>query len=297
MKAFLALLMFALVSLAGCADSAPPAADEGPDGYDDDLEATKDTGIIRGVVVDGTVTPIAGATVVIKSLGLSTTSNEQGLFGFKDLEPGTYFIEASKTAYTTIQANVAVVAGVNNPDVVRIQIDRIPGLEPLIEPLKWNGYLTCGAAVFATSVGCTTFPIVAEQIGDQSIFYHSFANEPNHVQSELVWESTQAAAGMLIWEITPGGNTHIGYRETTYSPALAYLNNATIEANRDNIMDEGGIAFRYFGGPHELCTGIYGFGCGLTIDQPTTIYTHLFYNVPFSEGWRYTTNGDHPVPS
>ncbi len=284
--------------LAGCAD--PPTGSSDGDEfqeYEEDLKATKTTGVIRGVVVDASISPIAEAVVTIKSLSLTTTTNSQGLFGFDDLEPGNYFVEATKARHTKIQASVQVVAGVDKPDIVRMQIEVIPGAEPLIEPLKFNGHLTCGAAIFATSVGCTTLAIIADQIGDQSIFYHSFETEPNHVQAELVWENTQPAAGMFIWEITPGGNTHIGYRETTYSPALAYLNNATIEANRDGIMDDGGIALRFFGGPHELCTGIYGFGCGLTLDQSATAYVHNFYNVPVIEGWRFTSDGDHPVPA
>ncbi len=296
MKVALTLLMLAAVTLSGCSESDPAPADEDDfQDFDDDLEATSSTGIIRGVIVDAAITPIADATVTIKSLGLSTTSSDQGLFGFADLEPGTYFLEATKAAHTKVQASVPVEAGVAKPDIVRMQIEKIPGLEPMVEPLKFNGYLTCGAAVFATSVGCTTFPIVASQIGDQSVFYHAFDSEPQHVQAELVWESTQAAAGMFIWEITPGGNTHIGYRETSYSPALAYLDNATIEANRDGIMDDGGIALRFFGGPHELCTGIYGFGCGVTIDQSATVYMHNCYNLDVLEGWRYTSDGD-PVP-
>ncbi len=295
MKVALTILILLAVGLAGCADGTPGDAglDEF-DGDDGDLKATKTTGVIRGVVVDDTITPVADAIIRIKSLSLETATNADGRFGFEDLQPGTYFVEATKARYDTKQTSVVVEAAVDKPDIVRLQIAIIPGTEPLVEPLKFNGHLTCGAAIFATSVGCTTLPLVASQIGDQSVFDHSFTDEPTHVQAELMWENTQAAAGMFIWEITPGGNTHIGYRETTYSPALAYLNNATIEANRDSIMDEGGIALRFFGGPHELCGGIYGFGCGVTIDQSATAYVHVFYNMAVMEGWRFTTNGDHP---
>ena len=89
---WLALLLMA--TLAGCADESAPAAPDEPafDGFD--LEATDDTGIIRGVVVDQAIVPIAEATVTLQS-GEQTESNEGGAFGFAALEPGSCLLYTS----------------------------------------------------------------------------------------------------------------------------------------------------------------------------------------------------------
>jgi hypothetical protein len=296
MRSLLAVMILTATALAGCAGEPTTTPEDQFQGFEDDLQATATTGIIRGVIADETISPLPGATITVRGTELHAETDENGLFGFTDMEPGNYFLEATKKGYTKVQSNVAVVAGVDKPEIARFLLEFIPGTQPYITALTFNGHLTCGAAVFATSVGCTTSPQVAEMINDASVFAHQFDVQPSHVAAELVWEDTQAASGMFIWEITPGGNTHIGYRETTPSPALAYLDQATIEAEQGSIMDDNGINFRFFAGPHELCDGIYGFGCGVTLDQGADAYIHEFHNMLPTEGWRFTIDGDHPLP-
>ncbi len=295
--------------LAGCAEDAAPVAES--DGFDDqfeeDLQATADTGVIRCVVVDDAITPIMGVLVTVQGAGINTTTNVNGLCGFQGLDPGSYFLEASKPGYESVQTSAQVVAGEASPAVVRILMARAPGTEPFVSPTNLNGFLTCGVAVFATSLGCTTFPFVASAIGDQSVFRHEFSGTPSHSQGELVWESTQPAAGAFIWEITDRDNTHIGYRETTTSPALAYINQTVLEENPQDILTDG-VDYRFFGGPHELCRlpepvprpdeapVWYSFGCGATVQQAVEIFIHDFYNFTPDEGWRFTEDGAHPVP-
>ncbi len=298
MRALLVTLLMACVAFAGCADSGVESIDDTDQQFEDKgLKATATTGVIRGVVVDESITPIAEATIKIKSLGLETTSDENGLFGFSDLEPGAYFLDVTKTAFVGAQTSATVVAGEDKPELVRVMISFDPGAVPFVDALVYKGHLTCGAAIFVTSVGCTTLALVAEQIGDQSIFTQTFTEVPSHAQGELVWKNTQTLAGRFIWEITPGGNTHMGYRETEHSPALAYIDNETIAANLGDIMDENGIKWRFFGGSHDACHGIYGFGCGVTLEQSAEAFIHTFYNMQPNEGWRFTVDGEHPLPS
>lgn len=305
-------LLLVAVALAGCADGAgePPGGGD-PALRDLDLRATEDTGVIRGIVIDASVTPVAGATVTLQGSGASTTTNGNGAFGFSGLEPGSYFLTVEKPGFATVQSSTSVVAGVDEPPVLKVLLERIPGTQPFVEDLFLAGYLTCGAAVFATSVGCTTFGPVADAVGDQSIFSVDYTQAPQWVQGELVWEATQPAAGAFIWEIvrseepqTP--QPHIGYRETRESPALAYLN-GTVTAEHAEWIVEKGLDFRFFGGPHELCripaeppagspVG-WRFGCGLTLEQEAEVFVHNFYNFSPAEGWRFTVDGAHPLPS
>ncbi len=306
----LTFLLFA-VALAGCAEGSPKetGSDENLEGID--VKASDTTGVIRGIVVDSAIVPVANAVVSIQSLGINTTSNANGAFGFQDLAPGTYFIEAQKPGFSTVQNSVEVVAGVDEPPVLKLLMTILPGTAPYIEGISMAGYLTCGVAVFATSVGCTTFGFVADAINDQSIFSVDYAQPPQWVQGELVWEATQPLAGAFIWEIVrseepSSPQPHIGYRETQGSPALAYLNE-TVTAEHAAWIVEKGLDFRFFGGPHELCqipvarppgTPVgWGFGCGVTLEQEAEVFVHNFYNFSPAEGWRFTNDGAPVLPN
>lgn len=308
MRNGLIVLALLATAFAGCAgEEAPQEADPADEL---DLEATATTGVIRGLVVDQSINPLMDAVVTLQGTQKTMTTGADGLFGFDGLEPSSYIISVERLGYAPIKSSATVEAGVDKPPLVRVLMERVPGSEPHIVPLSFNGHLTCGVAIFVTSVGCTTLPAVAGAIGDQSIFYHSFDGvEPDHIQGELVWRNNQPLAGKLIWEIVGDGNSHIGYRETEFSPALAYVNATVIEEQRGVIMDEGGIAFRYFGGPMDGCEmpgGMppppppfqrWSFGCGATIDQSADVYAHVFYNFSPVEDWRFTYDGDHPIPS
>lgn len=297
---WIAVCSLVLMGLAGCADDAGEPEDDEFDDFDESLTATDDTGIIRGVVVDTSITPVPEVTITIVQTGDETLTNENGAFGFAGLDPGFYHLQPSKLGYNGTQTQVEVTAGVDDPPVLKIQLTEDQSAAPFIQPMYMQGYLTCGAAVFRTSVGCTTVPLVAEAIGDQSVFPVDYDRIPDWVQAELVWESTQSLSGAFIWEITPqGSNTHFGYRETAPSPALAYLDNATLAERGGDLLDPG-INLRFFGGPHELCpaTGDPNkFGCGVTIEQRTEVFAHNFYNFIPDEGWRFTADGDHPLPA
>jgi hypothetical protein len=296
--------------LAGC--SAPPEeADAGPDFSDLGLEATASTGVIRGVVVDEAIRPVGNATVALTPGDRVTVSNAEGRFGFEGLAPGTYFMSVARERYQPVQASTDVVAGVAEPPIVRVLMIALPGTAPYVEALSFNGFLTLGVAVFATSIGTTVFGPLSDALSDTSIWAVNFTEEPEWVQGELVWTHNQPAGGQLIWEMTRGcTNTHAGYRETTTSPALAYWNTTTIrELNSTNVDEdldydllEDGLCYRFFGGPHPLCREPEGslpvrtFGCGVTVQQKADAYAHHFYNFVPVEGWRFTKDGPPIVP-
>lgn len=275
------------------------------------LQATATTGVIRGLVVDETIRPIGNVSILLTPGDQQTVSTAAGTFGFEGLKPGTYFLRVSHLRYLPTQTSVEVVAGVSEPPITKVLLVADPSARvPYVDALSFNGFLSLGAAVILTSVGTTVFGPLADSIGDTSIWTVNFTMEPMWLQGELVWQHNQPAGGMLIWEITrAGSNTPEGYRETTESPALAYWDNETVEANNatnweehedyDDVGEwdlvEDGVSYRFFGGPHPLCTGV-GFGCGLTVQQRADAYIHNFYNFAPPEGWRFTVDGDPVVP-
>src|SRR5688572_10978579 len=112
----LAAVLVTVIVLAGCSDDAPGTQGGGQDQEqaleDLGLKATDTTGIIRGVVVNEAIVPLGGVNITAVSTGaeVTTQTNDEGLFGLEGLAPGTYFVSASKTGYTTVQTSAEVVA-------------------------------------------------------------------------------------------------------------------------------------------------------------------------------------------
>jgi hypothetical protein len=313
-----ALLLSAL--LAGCASSGGKSASAATADFGAlDLAPTATTGVIRGIVVDSAIHPLANATVTILSVSRSTATNAQGAFGFSGLDPGSYFLRVSKAGFNETQVAADVAAGVAEPPVVKVLLTANPATAPYVEALHFQGFLTFGASIGITSVGTTINGALSDTLNDHSIWTVSFTQVPSWSQGELVWEQTQPAGGMLIWEMVVGGsNDHKGHRETSASPALAYWNTTVLQAEADNVTAHG-IAYRFFGGPHpalapgggaippaDQCptvdTPVEGprnpcaFGYGLTTEQRADAYVHNFYNFAPPEGWRFTKDGDPVVP-
>ena len=320
----LPLALAAALLLAGCA-GAPDAETQAEDIDFGDVSATETTGVIRGVVVDLAIRPLAGAlvTVPVQGANRTATTGDDGQFAFSQLEPGTYFLLVSLAGYTSVQQSAEVAAGDSEPPIVKIGLERLPSAQPFLETYHFTGFLTFGGSIGITSVGSTINPALSESINDQSIWNVQVPQVPTWAQGELVWDQTQPAGGMLIWEMVHGGtNSWRGHRETATSPALAYWN-TTVLANEENLTADG-IDYRFFGGPHPLlapgagivptrdsghpaCTtfptvvlgdrSLCSFGYGITYQQRADGYIHNFYNFAPPEGWRFTVHGDPVVPT
>ncbi len=218
-----------------------------------------------------------------------------------------HFLSLSKPGFKATQVSVTVEAGVDRPEIVRVMLDAEPSTAPYVVPDQLAGYLACGAPIFATSVGCTTWGPISDATNSDAIFSRDWEVLPRHVQGELVWEDTQALGGQFIFELSPSNwpttpQPGWGHREVTPSPGLAYLNETHIdsEMSGEDVSDwmlEHGMNYRIFAGPMDGCDDIYGYGCGLTIDQTMDLYLHDFFNFSPEEGWRFTVDGDPVVPT
>lgn len=96
-------------------------------------------GSIAGFVTEAPAgtEPISGVTVSILSSGQSTTTSTDGSFSFRDMEPGTYSLQFTKTGYTTVKRSVFVVAGqMTQCDIQMSKVDQVAEIE--INPSSIN---------------------------------------------------------------------------------------------------------------------------------------------------------------
>ncbi len=303
------LLSSALVlalCLAGCASEPTAVPVEEDDGLT--LTATKDTGIIRGVVVDPSIVPIADVTVRIAAEGLETTTNANGAFGFQDLEPGIYFVEATRLGYGNVQTSATVVAGEARPPSISIVMTADPSQLPSVVELKWDGYMVCGLSVIAL---CG----VADDFTEDNFINTHELDAPgvSYLQSEMLWDSTQAVSpNMWLWQ-EAGGEGGCSFDNpqgpspivinTTYGDYGKYGDKACFET-LGNTTD---VKLRVFSGSidgtrppinegcyplviTELCSGL-----GATVEQEFTVFTHVFYGFKPFDGWQFSTDGSPDI--
>ncbi len=312
MRTLVALLMVGVL-FAGCAESGEEPVQE--DDIDLELSATETTGIIRGVVVDSAIVPIAGATITIESLGLETTSNEDGAFGFQDIEPGVYFLHADKLGYFPIQSSVTVEAGVDKPPAVRLLLEADLDELPFVVLLKWDGHMMCGLSVIAL---CGVVDIVYDTpdefittlvVEEQGVLY---------MQSEMVWKTTTGLSpNMALWQQTTD-------KEGLDGPTCAFEEHQAgsplvINTTYGDFGDFGNVdCFEALGNTTDLqlrvfsgsidgtrpptdngCYPVINFcaGIGATIEQPFEVFNHLFYGFKPVEGWQFSVDGTPEAPS
>lgn len=218
--------LLAAVAMAGCTSDGEPANDESNlDGID--VTATQNTGVVRGVVVDAAIRPLAGAAVSLllpDADPMKATSNDAGAFGFSDVPPGTYFVEAGKPGYITVRQSVEVVAGVDTPPAIKLLLESDPASLPFIEVYQWNGFIEC-----SFSLVIVRFAACSGVGNDNFLVEYPLSAAPDWVQSEMVWESTQALGDEMQLSITDfSGPVQVRINASAGpSPVLVTVNKTT----------------------------------------------------------------------
>ena len=273
--------------LAGCSAEGDPEADALAEAEraarELDVEATDTTGVIRGVVVDQSITPLAGAFVDLANTGMNTTTTEAGVFAFEGLEAGTYFLTATLLDYTTVQQSVEVVAGVDDPDAVRVMLQAVPRGIPSITSLTAVIFLS--GSGWVDGVGGVT---VSSLTGEGNFFFE-VEIPPNGTvaQTELVWDPTTPLGA----EGRPGGGTYSG-NDDIDTDSFAGTSPLIMRAN---ATDEGGdtadnVRYDFYAWPSS------GLPAGFQFNQKIDAYVNVFYNFRPNDGWTFVADGPHPLP-
>ena len=296
-----------LTFLAGCSDDpAPEAQDESFEDFGQDLEATATTGILRGVVVDAAVLPVPGVLVTIQGLGITSETDDNGLFGFDGLEAGAYFLELSKLGYTSVQANADVVAGEDQPPIVKVRMLRDLSYQPFASTIYHKGYYQCGLA-FVVVCGAPNNLADQQVTDDTSTHTFYFETRPTFVQTEMVWDTTQTVSPDLRLEVeTLDAGCEGG----------SLINNTLGPSPLRIIADEAVLNERAVGGPdcglyHSVFAGdmleqahcsvwvvpLVKCGVGFSIEQSFEWFITEFHGFLPDEDWWYIVDGAPVVPS
>ena len=306
------LLAVSALLVAGCTVEPKPESEaESLDFASIDLEASDTTGILRGVVVDEAIRPLAGALIALQgSDPRNQTTRDDGLFGFDGLEPGTYFFTVTRLGYRTIQQSADVVAGEQQPKAVKVVLVADPAAAPFVEAQVYEGYIECTTSVLVLC-GAPGLLTGQQLTNDRFTWDQYFTNNATHIQAEMVWESTQAVSPELYFEMEvlhgdcerAEGSQVSSFLNGTRGPSPIY---ATVNQTEIRDWDLGQVCPIYMslfsgGVPGAPCgdadpTGTApGWCAGATLQQRFTMYFHSFYNFMPNPGWRFTVDGQ-PVP-
>lgn len=193
-------LSLVVVAFAGCAEETPGEAADGDSDFDDvPVTVTDDTGAIRGVVVNDAIVPIAGAAVsftVAPGDERTTKSDAEGRFAFSEVPPGTYFLEATKVVHESAQASVTVVAGVEQPPIVKVQLTRQFTQDPYLETQQYFGFVGCAYNFGISSTCVNDYTRIAPVCGNGCAPQVTGIVDQREYRSEVGpgWQS-------IIWEM------------------------------------------------------------------------------------------------
>jgi len=309
-----ALLAIALL-LAGCTSGHKADASGGvptPDFGTLDLQATATTGVVRGVVVDNAIRPLANASVKLTPGGQAARSDASGAFGFDDLAPGTYFLTVAKPGFMPAQQSVDVVAGVKAPPVVKFQLLPDAAFKPpYYEQFVFDGFIECsfgaGAVVSYLYLSACSFE-QGTPAGEVKPFPNDrFANAetlsgyPTWVQSEMTWDSTQTVSHSLSHSFYyDDPNEADGEKDLAVdgpSPLVNTMDNATAKQYIEGLHYQPGqnltLGQRIF---TVADGGEFGPGPAITVEQKFQVYTTVFYGYKPADTWRFSSGDPVPPP-
>jgi hypothetical protein len=209
------LLLASALLLAGCSGSRT-AGDAGP---------AADAGVLRGLVVDDAVRPLAGVSVAARGQGgeWNATTGADGLFRIAGLPPGAYLVSASKLYHIGSEQAVDVRADAGpggEPPLVRFQLAFEARSVPFAALYKYEGFHECGFNVMRicsnvnilTSIVLCQYPgapCVGNVTADRSLFFQAIDGIPAFIQAELAWTPTTEPGQALNFYIGGGNVTEL----------------------------------------------------------------------------------------
>lgn len=291
------------LALAGCSDGGSGGPDA--DFSDLDVDVSDTTGAIRGLVVDESIRPVEGAAVRLTGLAeRSTESDALGRFVFSGLVPGTYFLTVASPIHKEVQSSAEVVAGVVEPPLVRVQLERLFQQDPYSIQVVHDGFFECsqaGAGLYSSS-NCIYDPYrwalgppsplqPVDNVTQQEREWHSDVNAGwQQLVFEMTWEptsqGTSTAMGMVVSTFKPerdGGHWFAEFEGA--APLRGQLDvgddhgsASGLEPSR--VPEEGMPSMSYFVSvrpPADATCVVLCAPPGLAVNQQFTVYLTMFH--------------------
>lgn len=313
LRAILAALPFLV--LAGC--SGGGAATEEVDFDQLGLEATATTGVIRGLVVDEAIKPVAGAKVTLTGTPQTAASDENGLFGFEGLAAATYFLQVEKLGFRPSQQSADVVAGIAEPAITKVLLVADPSSLPYVVQHLYEGYIQCSfkaANIVFDAESCDPGGATGLSQNDDSAPWFAVTAQPLLYQSEMTWDSNQQLGTGLVTIQLACDEGDCGETDTNrlcnvrgHSPLVCRVNGTM---SNDGMESGGGghgleeaelgtenmgYSVSMFSNCFECVPGTV-LGLGVVLEQRFQVYNHLFYGYLPPDGWMFITDGPPPPP-
>lgn len=260
------------------------------------VKATSTTGVIRGIVVDDAIRPLAGATVKVAPGNRTTTTNANGAFGFEGLAPGTYFLTALKAGFATVQQSATVAAGDSEPPLVRILVNQLASSKPYHDVLKFNGNQAFAVTAF-TPQGHPRF--VSSVFLFNGTFSSSFEYAPSPMWEEnlVVWEAkTPLANGLQVDQcVYLKGAKNCAFSNSTWGPSPILLDSdaklmGVFAGNASGLIEDLTIWSSGATGVNPQAD------LGIAADQDFHIFTVHTYNYKPPAGYRFDRDGEPVDP-
>lgn len=290
------------VLFAGCSGGAGNVAEpEGQPLAFEDLTVSDTKGLIRGIVLSETITPIAGASVDLRlpEGAVTKLTDDEGAFVFADLEAGDYFLTVSKPGYFDVQASAAVVAGVADPPIVKVQLVVDAENQPFTELLQWTGFFGCGMGTnfggalpppapqslgfnpcAADAILCDEADVCLLNSSNTHFFEFGTARLPDLAQAEAVWTGNQPLGNALNLGWHESGTADFKSTSGESPLILPTTRDEILEAHDENIT---GLLVRIFPGTGQELT--------VTMQQRFDVYATYFYGFVPREGWTFVAEG------
>lgn len=285
----LALLLAALLSGCQSPDAGPGGAGGakgdtgGADEADDRREApdaTATKGIIRGLVIDDAIRPVARAEARLAPGDILEASDDAGTFYFGPLEPGFYTVTVSKAGFHSLEQGVTVLAGVDEPPVTKFQLNADPGTAAFFEQVQWTGFIQCG---IGTPVPGYTPMACNIATGAYNEHVHVLPQVPTFVQTELTWKSTQALNNELRIIHRGTGGEYAGIEGT--NPVILRVAGDVLAERLPEDLALIADVFPTNSDPD------------LIVNQGFEVYTTVFYNFLPPDEWTFINDGPPTVPT
>lgn len=323
-----AALLLLVAGLAGCSD-----AGSGKDPIDDptELEVTDSTGGIRGIVVDAAVVPIGGALVTLSG-GQNTTSDDAGLFNFTGLAPGDYFLSVGKAGFTGAQASATVVAGVPDPPIVKVLLERLSTAQPYLDFFKLDGFYECAHALVFVTDTCDWVPRTGWDMYNETqgspppvvprsalryynTQYIDVGTDTFAIVQEAFWESEAAPVLWIMIDETPidagcdcsDSYSNVVSESPTYNRLDRYLPDGSENTEFRADLVNGDQVGTFPAGQTVAVRGFIPFAespasstdpntwAYVATNLQFTVITTLFHNYVPADGWTFETKDQYEV--